>query len=288
MTGASYVCVVERDSARVLGDIGGNDGEAVDIGSVAALGRDAGNMFSWSDADGVEDLMVNSRHCFHVLRQIDVPAGPVVLVYIRLLRGRANPAMARRELASAQVQRALIDALTARPEPAPEPVASVVSFPPRYPPPAAPEPVASPAPRPAPPSSPVALPAPRTPLSATATGPQQPALATLSGMLSATASRSDWAVAAIGQVADLRTPAATSPPAPGAVPEVPPPGPAEDAVLLPLPRRTAGTRPPPPMPRQRSAERVDQGGRTSSVLTQAWARDLNTMQRLVAGLRRLV
>ncbi|NMH90960.1 hypothetical protein HF519_05030, partial [Pseudonocardia bannensis] len=109
LAGASYVCVVERDSARILGDVGGNDGHAVDINSVIALATSAAEIADAPGEGPVEDLILSSRRCYHVLRPVDVPAGPTLLLYIRLQRGRATLALARRELGTAEIQRAVLD-----------------------------------------------------------------------------------------------------------------------------------------------------------------------------------
>ncbi len=395
--------MVERDSARVLGDIGGKDGGKVDPDFVVNLAVSAAAMGDGSGEDAVEDLMVSSRRHFHVLRPVDVPAGPPVLVYMRLLRGRANLALARRELASAEIQRAVLDlmgvrgaadgqaggpvgaaarasapaALAAGPEtsgpvvargpespaaacpaagpvavpPADPPIAPVVPMPRRYP---APSPSAAP---PGPSSSPLPTP-PRTSaaMSAPAAAAQQPALTAMGGSDASVQTRRSQVEGVIAQLTGLHSASSAvgsvelddARPVPGAVgsePVAPGPRPAasasaepaprapgrimpasaepagaepvaparitsapapvapapiaptgevvgevnEEAVVLPLPRRPRGARlPPPPPPPQGSAAEDTPGGGTSAALRQSWARDLGTMQRLVAGLRRLV
>lgn len=133
--------IVERDSERLLAAAGNGALPGVPATAIAVAARAA------ADLDGadlhaargehlaeVEDLMVTSAAHFHILRQVDVPDGEPVLVYVRLRRGRANPATCRRELGSAQLREAVVRACGGadQPDRTPRPLpAGRLSSPPR-------------------------------------------------------------------------------------------------------------------------------------------------------------
>jgi hypothetical protein len=103
LPGATYSCVVERDSGRVLaeagnGEAGAGDGEGVVPYSVARWGTAVAAMFEATSGDELDDVMITGRRSYHLLRAL----GPTssVLVYLRLDRTRSNLAAARRELAT--------------------------------------------------------------------------------------------------------------------------------------------------------------------------------------------
>jgi hypothetical protein len=103
LPGATYSCVVERDSGRVLaeagrGEDGAGDGEGVVPYSVARWGTAVAAMFDATSADELDDVMITGRRSYHLLRSLGPSAS--VLVYLRLDRPRSNLAAARRELAT--------------------------------------------------------------------------------------------------------------------------------------------------------------------------------------------
>jgi hypothetical protein len=103
LPGATYSCVVERDSGRVLaesgrGESGTGDGEGVVPYSVARWGTAVAAMFDATSGDELDDVMITGRRSYHLLRALG-PSGSV-LVYLRLDRTRSNLAVARRELAA--------------------------------------------------------------------------------------------------------------------------------------------------------------------------------------------
>jgi hypothetical protein len=103
LPGATYSCVVERDTGRVLaeagnGEGGAGDGEGVVPYSVARWGTAVAAMFEATSGDELDDVMITGRRSYHLLRALGPTAS--VLVYLRLDRSRSNLAAARRELAT--------------------------------------------------------------------------------------------------------------------------------------------------------------------------------------------
>ncbi|HSU12250.1 MAG TPA: hypothetical protein VLK57_23905, partial [Pseudonocardia sp.] len=106
LSGATYSCVVERDSGRVLaevgnGEAGSGDSEGVVPYSVPRWGTAVAAMFGTTSGDELDDVMITGRRSYHLVR----PLGPdaSVLVYLRLDRSRSNLAAARRELATVRL-----------------------------------------------------------------------------------------------------------------------------------------------------------------------------------------
>ena len=106
LPGATYSCVVERDSGRVLaevgnGEAGSGDSEGVVPYSVPRWGTAVAAMFGTTSGDELDDVMITGRRSYHLVR----PLGPdaSVLVYLRLDRSRSNLAAARRELATVRL-----------------------------------------------------------------------------------------------------------------------------------------------------------------------------------------
>jgi hypothetical protein len=140
MEGAVCAGIVERDSERLLAAAGNGALPGVATTAIAVAARAAADL-DGADLDGapgvhaaeVDDLMVTSAAYFHVLRQVDVPGGEPVLVYVRLRRGHADPATCRRELGSAQLREAVVRACGAgQPARTPQPLpARRLSAPPR-------------------------------------------------------------------------------------------------------------------------------------------------------------
>ena len=101
LPGATYACIVERDSGRVLaeaghGESGAGDGEGVVPYSVARWGTAVAAMFDATSGDDLDDVMITGRRSYHLLRSLG--ANATVLAYLRLDRTRSNLAAARREL----------------------------------------------------------------------------------------------------------------------------------------------------------------------------------------------
>src|SRR3712207_9344868 len=102
LPGSTYACVVERDTGRVLAEVGRGDGGAGDAEgvvpySVAQWGTRVAAMFDATSGDDLDDVMITGRRSYHLVRFL--PAAAPALVYLRLDR-RANLARARRELAA--------------------------------------------------------------------------------------------------------------------------------------------------------------------------------------------
>ncbi|MDT7581205.1 MAG: hypothetical protein QOK35_2469, partial [Pseudonocardiales bacterium] len=99
LPGATYACIVERDSGRVLaeagrGEGGAGDGEGVVPYSVARWGTAVAAMFDATSGDELDDVMITGRRSYHLVRSLGERAS--VLAYLRLDRTRSNLAVARR------------------------------------------------------------------------------------------------------------------------------------------------------------------------------------------------
>ena len=106
LPGATYACVVERDSGRVLAELGQGeastgDSEGVVAYSVPRWGTAVAAMFGATSGDELDDVMITGRRSYHLVRPLG--AGAEVLVYLRLDRSRSNLAAARRELAAVRL-----------------------------------------------------------------------------------------------------------------------------------------------------------------------------------------
>jgi hypothetical protein len=106
LPGATYSCVVERDSGRVLAEVGqgeaaSGDSEGVVPYSVPRWGTAVAAMFDSTSGDELDDVMITGRRSYHLVRPIG--PGASVLVYLRLDRSRSNLAAARRELATVRL-----------------------------------------------------------------------------------------------------------------------------------------------------------------------------------------
>lgn len=289
LPGATYSCVVERDTGRVLaeaghGESGAGDGEGVVPYSVARWGTAVAAMFDSTSGDGLDDVMITGRRSYHLVRPLGTTAA--VLVYLRLDRARSNLAAARRELAgvrwgsggeagaghaeasgvsrSGSHDRAVRAA--ARPRRPGDDVAA-----PRASPGGAPVRVLAP-----PDGSSRSLPVASAQDSAP--GPPRPAAEPLP------------------QATRPQSGPQTARPQPG--PQMPAPqtpAPQAPRPQIPLPRRAPGGRPSDPGARRRGAARpsgsdesaAPDGFVVPAVLGQSWAHDPGTLRRLIAGLRRM-
>jgi hypothetical protein len=260
LPGATYCCVVERDTGRVLAEVGrgeggAGDGEGVVPYSVARWGTAVAAMFDSTSGDDLDDVMITGRRSYHLVR----PLGPTasVLVYLRLNRARSNLAAARRELAAVRWG-AGTGRATGSPPPSPS------------------------------------SPARAAPAASASGGSAEPPQASRASGGSPTAraggrARTTRLPAALPPAS---TPARGLPaardddgrparPEPAARPEPP---------RIPLPRRAAAVRTD-PASRRRTTDVPDavmpEGFVVPSVLGQSWARDPGTLRRLIAGLRRM-
>jgi hypothetical protein len=311
LPGATYSCVVERDSGRVLaelgrGEAGAGDSEGVVPYSVPRWGTAVAAMFDSTSGDGLDDVMITGRRSYHLVR----PLGPgaEVLVYLRLDRSRSNLAAARRELAAVRLAGGPGDADRTSPTRAREDAppgsrsgASRSAAPPSS---AAPASRAGGQPTPAAPASSLVPPATpargqrRAPARTSGAGADTGAPASRRG---ASPQRGSAADRSSGSAQTRKPPRATATPsAPAALSALPTQSrPAGEAVRqIPLPRRAPGRSTPeatpPPGPRTRvrgavatAAEPVPEGFAMPTVLGQRWAQDPGTLRRLLAGLRRM-
>jgi hypothetical protein len=297
LPGATYSCVVERDSGRVLaesgrGESGTGDSEGVVPYSVPRWGTAVAAMFDSTSGDELDDVMITGRRSYHLVRPLG--AGAEVLVYLRLDRSRSNLAAARRELAAVRLTGNAPDAGTAdraSAGPRGRDDTPPASRPPAKPPAAA----AVPASSLVPPSTPArglrrAAPARSGPAASgtAAADPGTPAPRRTARARGSSADRSSGA-------APVRTP--STPAALSAVPTQA--RPAGAAVRqIPLPRRAPGRSTPDATPSPRpetrargavatAAEPAPEGFAMPTVLGQSWAQDPGTLRRLLAGLRRM-
>ena len=300
LPGATYSCVVERDTGRVLaeagdGGAGAGDGEGVVPYSVARWGTGVAAMFDATDGDELDDVMMAGKRSYHLVR----PLGPdaSVLIYLRLDRSRSNLAVARRELGKIRWGTGPVEA------PAPRGAVDLRSVPGGR----AEGPAARSADR---------APAGRTPAGRTPAGrgsadrgsadraSADRASADRSGVDRPGADRPsvdrsplDRVSAAQGAAAvrpAARTPASLPPSATparawpsvvAATGDLEPPS----APVIPLPRRASA-----PLPAEAprtlvgvAGDAAPEGFAMPAVLGQSWARDPGTLRRLIAGLRRM-
>jgi hypothetical protein len=261
LRGATYVCLADRSSGRIVSEAGYDDSVTFP-GVVVRLDGMVSDVLGQGSGDELEDLMISSRHRYHLVRHVAAAGTPPLLLYLRMQRSQANLAAARRELASDELNNRLTEALRDlggqdRVEgKAPTSGESARVRAPRS---ARPNPVGSlpasiPAPRP--------VPAPRSPATRRPTASHRPI------------------------PAPRMNP--TSPPAPASPPD-PAPGAesAPNAVLLPLPRRAPASSRVTRMEREHEPD-PDESGEVPPVLRQSWAFDRGTMERLVHGLRRMM
>jgi len=303
LPGATYACVVERDSGRVLAELGGGeagagDSEGVVPYSVPRWGTAVAAMFDSTSGDELDDVMITGRRSYHLVRPLD--AGGAVLAYLRLDRSRSNLAAARRELAAVRLSGG--PAVADRPsaartrDEAPSGTRLLVGS-------------TSPARST---SIPASLAPPTTPAgglrSPAAAGPASRSAARGSAGAATSASGAASGSARVtgrGRVgssttrptapARARTRAEVASPAQSAVPA--PSRPSGDAARqIPLPRRAPGRTEAGPARRSEArsrgagaavAEPAPEGFAVPSVLGQSWAQDPGTLRRLLAGLRRM-
>ena len=300
LPGATYSCVVERDSGRVLAEVGqgeaaSGDSEGVVPYSVPRWGTAVAAMFDSTSGDELDDVMITGRRSYHLVRPIG--PGASVLVYLRLDRSRSNLAAARRELATVRLAGGAAPATT----PAAAAVPAARSGSDAAVPAARSRSVAATAPAP-----PARVPAALAPPSTPARGVRRTAASTPSGATGAGSPRSstdtDGSRAAAPPAArssGSRSSGSRSSgsPSSGDMPA----GRARSGTTrqIPLPRRASTRSASDAGPvRQRSeagpvgtvdapGEPAPEGFAMPAVLGQSWARDPGTLRRLIAGLRRM-
>jgi hypothetical protein len=284
LSGATYSCVVERDSGRVLaevgnGEAGSGDSEGVVPYSVPRWGTAVAAMFGTTSGDELDDVMITGRRSYHLVR----PLGPdaSVLVYLRLDRSRSNLAAARRELAAVRLSGGAPAASSGAPVATPARSRGDASAA------RARGPVAATSPAPA--RVPAALAPPSTPargLRGTTSDP---------GGTSAAPPRPRAAAAVVPRTRRLPASDAAAVPSSGvAAPED------GSARQIPLPRRAPGQSGPDAGPMRRrsdarsgrpasvaESDAAPEGFAMPTVLGQTWAQDPGTLRRLLAGLRKM-
>src|SRR4029079_3101124 len=87
LPGATYACVVERDSGRVLaelgrGEAGAGGAEGVVPYSVPRWGTAVAAMFDSTSGDELDDVMITGRRSYHLARPIGTGASVVVYTQI--------------------------------------------------------------------------------------------------------------------------------------------------------------------------------------------------------------
>jgi hypothetical protein len=316
LPGATYSCVVERDSGRVLAEVGqgesaSGDSEGVVPYSVPRWGTAVAAMFDSTSGDELDDVMITGRRSYHLVRPIG--PGASVLVYLRLDRSRSNLAAARRELATVRLAGGTVPATT----PAAPAVPAARSRSEATAPGARSEAAArSRSVAATPPAPPSRVPAALAPPSTPARGVRRTAASAPSGATGAGSSRSSTdtdasraAATPTARSTGLRSsgsrssgPPSSGPPSSGS--------PSSGDTLagrarpgttrqIPLPRRASTRSASDAGPvRQRSeagpvgavdapGEPAPEGFAMPAVLGQSWARDPGTLRRLIAGLRRM-
>ena len=316
LPGATYSCVVERDSGRVLAEVGqgesaSGDSEGVVPYSVPRWGTAVAAMFDSTSGDELDDVMITGRRSYHLVRPIG--PGASVLVYLRLDRSRSNLAAARRELATvrfgggaAPATPPAVPAARSRSEATAPGARSEATAPA-----ARSRSVAA-----TPPGPPARVPAALAPPSTPARGVRRTAASAPSGATGASfprsstdtdasraaappAARSTGSRSSGSRSSGSRStgPPSSGPPSSGDTPA----GRARPGTTrqIPLPRRASTRSASDGGPvRQRSeagpigavdapGEPAPEGFAMPAVLGQSWARDPGTLRRLIAGLRRM-
>jgi hypothetical protein len=101
--GATYCCIADGVLGKVLDSVGAEDSDGPDVPlAVLGWGATAAGFLATAADDELDDLILTSRRAYHLVRQFESSSGHPLLIYMRLDRGRANLALARRGLASAQ------------------------------------------------------------------------------------------------------------------------------------------------------------------------------------------
>lgn len=109
LRGAEYVCLADRANGRIIGEAGYDD--SASFSRVLKLETMVSEFLDPESDDDLDDLMISSHHWYHLIRHVNLFGTPPLLLYLRMRRSRANLAIARRELASAELKSRLVDIL---------------------------------------------------------------------------------------------------------------------------------------------------------------------------------
>lgn len=112
LRGATYVCLADRTNCHIIGEAGKDDSE--NFSKVVKLETMVSEFLDSGFDDDLDDLIISSRHWYHLIRHVDSFGAPPLLLYLRLHRNRANLAIARRELSSAELKNRLARILWSR------------------------------------------------------------------------------------------------------------------------------------------------------------------------------
>ena len=100
-TGAQYCCVADAAVGKVLEEAGVQPGAQAGT-SLAVLGWGAGaaSFLATAADDEMDDLIITTRSCYHLVRPLGEGEDRRLLVYLRVDRHRGNLAVARRGLST--------------------------------------------------------------------------------------------------------------------------------------------------------------------------------------------
>jgi hypothetical protein len=102
--GANFCCIADGAMGKVLASAGATTESSGVPLAVLGWGVTAAGYLDAVAKDELDDLIVTSRRAYHLVRQLDGPAGELLLLYLRLDRPRANLAVARRALAGVHLR----------------------------------------------------------------------------------------------------------------------------------------------------------------------------------------
>ncbi|MGQ0778378.1 MAG: hypothetical protein ACT4NY_28885 [Pseudonocardiales bacterium] len=112
LRGAEYVCLADRTNRHIIGEAGHDDSE--NFSKVVKLETMVSEFLDSEFDDDLDDLIISSRHWYHLICHVDSFGIPPLMLYLRLQRSRANLAIARRELRSAELKNRLVRILWSR------------------------------------------------------------------------------------------------------------------------------------------------------------------------------
>jgi hypothetical protein len=101
LPGARYSCVADPVTGQMIGEPVGDPSVVPTV--LLAWGGGAARYLAEIEADELDDLIVTSRHSYHLVRQVGTVVSGGLLIYLCLDRARGNLAVARRELGSARL-----------------------------------------------------------------------------------------------------------------------------------------------------------------------------------------
>jgi len=112
LRGAEYVCLADRTNRHIIGEAGNEDSE--NSSKIVKLEKMVSEFLDSEFDDDLDDLIISSRHWYHLIRHVDSFGTPPLLLYLRLRRSGANLAIARRELRSTELKNRLVKILWSR------------------------------------------------------------------------------------------------------------------------------------------------------------------------------